>query len=113
MSQIAEADKYSNLNKTVMNMLNRPSFGWWALFIFDLMFLAFGIYCFIYQVYTGLGVAGYSHPVLWGVYMLSSCMESTLYGRRDIRNHSDMIGRIYSGTESDVTAGFTFLFLFF
>jgi molybdopterin-containing oxidoreductase family membrane subunit len=69
MSQIAEADKYSNLNKTVMNMLNKPSFGWWAIFIFDLIFLAFGIYCFIYQVYTGLGVAGYSHPVLWGVYI--------------------------------------------
>ena len=69
MSQIAEADKYSNLNKTVMNMLNKPSFGWWAIFIFDMIFLAFGIYCFIYQVYTGLGVAGYSHPVLWGVYI--------------------------------------------
>ena len=69
MSQIAEADKYSSLNKVVMNMLTRPSFGWWAIFIFDLIFLAFGIYCFIYQVYTGLGVAGYSHPVLWGVYI--------------------------------------------
>ena len=69
MSQIAEADKYSSLNKAVMNMLTRPSFGWWAIFIFDLIFLAFGIYCFIYQVYTGLGVAGYSHPVLWGVYI--------------------------------------------
>ena len=69
MSQIAEADKYSNLNKTVMNMLTRPSFGWWSIFIVDLIFLAFGIYCFIYQVYTGLGVAGYSHPVLWGVYI--------------------------------------------
>ena len=69
MSQIAEADKYSNLNKTVMNMLNKPSFGWWAIFIFDMIFLAFGIYCFIYQVYTGLGVAGYSPPVLWGVYI--------------------------------------------
>ena len=46
-----------------------PSFGLWAIFNFDMIFLAFGIYCFIYQVYTGLGVAGYSHPVLWGVYI--------------------------------------------
>ena len=65
MSNIAEADKYANLNQTVMNMLNKPSFGWWAIFVVDLMFLAFGIFCFMYQVYTGLGVAGYSHPVLW------------------------------------------------
>ena len=43
MSQIAEADKYSNLNKTVMKMLNKPSFGWWALFIIDMIFLALGI----------------------------------------------------------------------
>ena len=69
MSNISEADKYANLNQTVMNMLNKPSFGWWTIFVIDLMFLAFGIYCFMYQVYTGLGVAGYSHPVLWGVYI--------------------------------------------
>ena len=28
--------------------------------------------------------------VVWGEYMLSSCTGSALYGRRDIRNHSDM-----------------------
>ena len=69
MSDIVEAHKYSNLNKTVLNMLNKPSFGWWSIFIVDLLFLGFGIYCFMYQIFTGLGVAGYSHPVLWGVYI--------------------------------------------
>ena len=47
MSNISEADKYANLNQTVMNMLNKPSFGWWTIFVIDLMFLAFGIYCFL------------------------------------------------------------------
>jgi molybdopterin-containing oxidoreductase family membrane subunit len=27
------------------------------------------MFCFLYQVYTGLGVAGYRHPVFWGVYI--------------------------------------------
>ena len=66
---LSASEKYSHLNETVMNMLNKPGWGWWAIFAVDMMFLAFGIYCFIYQIYTGLGVAGYSHPVLWGVYI--------------------------------------------
>ena len=69
MSDIVEAQKYSNLNNTVLNMLNKPSFGWWSIFVVDLLLLGFGIFCFMYQIYTGLGVAGYSHPVLWGVYI--------------------------------------------
>ena len=69
-ASLSASEKYSHLNETVMNMINRkPGWGWWAIFIVDMMFLSFGIYCFIYQIYTGLGVAGYSHPVLWGVYI--------------------------------------------
>ena len=55
MSNIAEADKYANLNQTVMNMLNKPSFGWWAIFVVDLMFLAFGIFCFIISNFHSWG----------------------------------------------------------
>ena len=69
MSQIAEADSDRQSKQDCYEYAQQPSFGWWAIFIFDMIFLAFGIYCFIYQVYTGLGVAGYSHPVLWGVYI--------------------------------------------
>ena len=49
---------YSHLNETVLNMLNKPGWGWWGIFAVDMMFLAFGNYCFIYQIYTGLGVDG-------------------------------------------------------
>ena len=68
-NSLTASQKYSHLNNTVMNMLTKPSWGWWTIFAVDMLFLAFGIYCFIYQIYTGLGVAGYSHPVLWGVYI--------------------------------------------
>ena len=35
----------------------------------SLSFVGIGLICFIYQVYVGLGVAGYQHPVFWGTYI--------------------------------------------
>ncbi|MEE9252020.1 MAG: NrfD/PsrC family molybdoenzyme membrane anchor subunit [Thermodesulfobacteriota bacterium] len=60
---------YSDINEAVLNMVKKPTFKWWAIFIIDLIVLAFGVGCFVYQVHTGLGVAGYRHPVFWGVYI--------------------------------------------
>ncbi|MCK5391185.1 MAG: polysulfide reductase NrfD [Deltaproteobacteria bacterium] len=60
---------YARVNDDVIRMLDKPTFKWWALFIPTLFFVGFGLFCFIYQVYTGLGVAGYRHPVFWGVYI--------------------------------------------
>jgi len=50
-------------------MLEKPTYKWWALFLPTLGFVGIGMVCFFYQVYTGLGVAGYRHPVFWGVYI--------------------------------------------
>jgi Ni/Fe-hydrogenase subunit HybB-like protein len=50
-------------------MLDKPTIKWLALFIPTLGFVGFGLFCFLYQVYTGLGAAGYRHPVYWGVYI--------------------------------------------
>ncbi|HEY7535530.1 MAG TPA: NrfD/PsrC family molybdoenzyme membrane anchor subunit, partial [Thermodesulfobacteriota bacterium] len=60
---------YSKVNQDVVRMLDKPTVKWWALFTFDLAVLAFGLFCFIYQVYAGLGVTGYRHPVFWAVYI--------------------------------------------
>lgn len=60
---------YAKVNHDIIRMLDRPSVKWWILFIFDLAVLAFGLFCFLYQVYTGLGVAGYAYPVFWAVYI--------------------------------------------
>ena len=51
-NSLTASQKYSHLNNTVMNMLTKPSWGWWTIFAVDMLFLAFGIYCFIYQIYT-------------------------------------------------------------
>ena len=60
---------YSKVNRDIIRMLDKPTSKWWALFLFDLAVLGIGLMCFIYQVYTGLGVTGYSHPVFWAVYI--------------------------------------------
>jgi len=60
---------FSKTNAAVMRMLEKPGAKWWAVFVFDLLVLAIGAACFIYQMRTGLGVAGYRHPVFWAVYI--------------------------------------------
>ncbi len=60
---------YAKVNEDVMRMLEKPTIKWLALFLPVLGFVGFGMFCFLYQVYTGLGVAGYRHPVFWGVYI--------------------------------------------
>lgn len=60
---------YSRVTNDVVRMLDKPSVKWWALFLISISFVGIGLMCFIYQVYTGLGVAGYRHPVFWGTYI--------------------------------------------
>jgi Ni/Fe-hydrogenase subunit HybB-like protein len=60
---------YARVNEDIIRMLDKPTVKWFALFIPTLGFVGFGLFCFIHQVYSGLGVAGYRHPVFWGVYI--------------------------------------------
>ena len=60
---------YSRVTTDVVRMLDKPTVKWWTLFMISLSFVGIGLICFIYQVYVGLGVAGYRHPVFWGTYI--------------------------------------------
>ncbi|MEQ9617971.1 MAG: NrfD/PsrC family molybdoenzyme membrane anchor subunit [Deltaproteobacteria bacterium] len=60
---------YAKVNEDIIRMLDKPTVKWLALFLPTLGLVGFGLFCFLYQVYTGLGVAGYRHPVFWGVYI--------------------------------------------
>ena len=33
--------------------------------------VVYGISVYLYQIYVGMGVAGFSHPVFWGVYIVT------------------------------------------
>ena len=60
---------YARITEDVVRMVDKPSKKWWALFIPTVMLVGLGVTCFFYQVAEGLGVAGYRHPVFWGVYI--------------------------------------------
>lgn len=60
---------YSTINADVLRTLRIPGLAYWSLLAVLAAVLLFGVYAFWTQVQLGLGVAGYSHPVLWGVYI--------------------------------------------
>ena len=61
---------YLQVNRDLLkNLLSSPTRVWYGLLGCDLVVLAFGLYCWVYQIHAGLGVTGLAHPVGWGVYI--------------------------------------------
>jgi hypothetical protein len=64
-----DVHRYDQVNADVLKMLGRPGLGWWLLF----GFAAAGVGVFLgawgWQLYRGIGVAGITSPVGWGVYI--------------------------------------------
>jgi molybdopterin-containing oxidoreductase family membrane subunit len=58
----------SDVNQGILSVLKGTSLGYWALLLLAVGTVTWAALCVLYQVYWGLGVAGYSHPVFWGVY---------------------------------------------
>jgi molybdopterin-containing oxidoreductase family membrane subunit len=61
----------SVVNRDLLAPMGRPSLGYWALLGTAVLVVVYGISVYLYQVYVGMGVAGYSHPVFWGVYIVT------------------------------------------
>jgi len=63
--------KESATNRDILAVMDGAPIGYWLLLLLSvsLMMLAGGIW--FYQVYKGLGIAGYAHPVFWGVYIVT------------------------------------------
>jgi molybdopterin-containing oxidoreductase family membrane subunit len=60
---------YSQINRDLLRTMQPPGKMYYGLLAVDLAILGWGIYAWLYQVRTGLGVAGISHPVGWGIYI--------------------------------------------
>ena len=61
---------YRQVNRDLLKQVfSAPAKPWSILLACDLAVLAFGLYCWRYQLEAGLGVTGLNHPVSWGVYI--------------------------------------------
>jgi molybdopterin-containing oxidoreductase family membrane subunit len=66
---VPETETQKKLNDDVLKMISWPGPVWWTVFIIDLVILGIGFFALRNQIVLGLGVAGYTRPVMWAAYI--------------------------------------------
>ncbi|HBZ71272.1 MAG TPA: hydrogenase [Deltaproteobacteria bacterium] len=61
----------SDVNRDILAVMDRPTMPYWLLLGFLVVFVHSAGAVWVYQVYKGLGIAGYAHPIFWGVYIVT------------------------------------------
>jgi len=61
----------SKVNTDLLGVMQGASLGYWALLLFCVIVVHIAGAIWVYQVYKGLGIAGYAHPVFWGAYIVT------------------------------------------
>ncbi|HKE11056.1 MAG TPA: NrfD/PsrC family molybdoenzyme membrane anchor subunit [Myxococcota bacterium] len=61
----------SEVNRDILAVMDRPTLPYWLLLGFLVVFVHSAGAVWVYQVYKGLGIAGYAHPVFWAVYIVT------------------------------------------
>ncbi len=61
----------SKTNRDLLSVMQGAPLGYWLLLGTALLFMHIAGGIWVYQVYKGLGIAGYAHPVFWGVYIVT------------------------------------------
>ena len=70
--QVSSAMKDAQSNDEILGVIYAPiGKGWLLCVLAAITAFTVGIGAFLYQTYWGLGVAGYSHPIFWGVYIVT------------------------------------------
>jgi molybdopterin-containing oxidoreductase family membrane subunit len=60
---------YSTINGDILRTLRMPGPAYWGVLTVLVAVVLFAVYAFWTQTQLGLGVAGYEHPALWGIYI--------------------------------------------
>src|SRR5205823_9865336 len=68
--QLPAVKDYEQVDREISATL-RPTLFWFIGLGVAVCFLIVGISAWMYQIYSGLGVAGYNPPVMWGVYIIT------------------------------------------
>ena len=61
----------SKVNRDLLRVMEGASLNYWLLLHLAVGFMLAAGGVWIYQVYRGLGIAGYRHPVFWGAYIVT------------------------------------------
>jgi len=61
----------SKVNRDLLAVMKGTSLGYWTLLGLTVLMVHVAGAIWVLQVYKGLGVAGYSHPVFWGAYIVT------------------------------------------
>jgi molybdopterin-containing oxidoreductase family membrane subunit len=61
----------SETNRDLLAVMDAPGLAYWGLLGFCVLLVAVAGAVWVYQVYEGLGIAGYAHPIFWGVYIVT------------------------------------------
>ena len=67
--QLHAVRDYEQVDREISATLH-PTVAWFIALGTAIFFLLLGISAWMYQIYSGLGVAGYNPPVMWGVYIV-------------------------------------------
>jgi Ni/Fe-hydrogenase subunit HybB-like protein len=68
--QLPAVKDYEQVDREIVATLH-PTVAWFIGLGVAVFFLLIGIGAWMYQIYSGLGVAGYNPPVMWGVYIIT------------------------------------------
>ena len=68
--QLPAVQSYTQVTDEILDTL-KPTKTWFALLLIAITFLVIGAAAWTYQIYMGVGVAGYHPPVMWGVYIIT------------------------------------------
>jgi molybdopterin-containing oxidoreductase family membrane subunit len=68
--QLPAVNNYTQVNDEILDTL-RPTKAWFGMLLVSITCLAVGAVAWTYQIYMGVGVAGYAPPVMWGVYIIT------------------------------------------
>jgi molybdopterin-containing oxidoreductase family membrane subunit len=71
MIRPAPAPPDSKINRDLLSVMQGTSLGYWLLVAVAAGFVALAGGIWLYQVYKGLGIAGYGHPIFWGAYIVT------------------------------------------
>jgi len=62
---------FKQIDRTVLDTLEPPGRSYWMVVGLVLLGLLGGAACWVYQILTGIGVAGMNNPVHWGTYLIN------------------------------------------